>query len=208
MRLLSSFTILLFGAIHCAEWSGADEIAQFMQEDPTVDALELLDVMDDDEPEMPKGWSNCGTTNDLFQLGTFSMTPDPPRRSSTLSVRVAGTLAEQLTGGRLNYTVSFGIIPIVQDSIELCEALKLEPKIPQCPLRSGEWDVTHHVEMPREVPFGRYVIRAAAWNNDGREIFCVEGTTVIGIMSANGNGKKQKAKQAEWNRQVEFPEEI
>lgn len=197
MKLLLT-VLLLAGAVHCKDYSDNDEIVQFMHADPAGDAIELLDALNEDEPEMPKGWSNCGSSDDLFALRSFTLSPDPPRRSRMLSVRVAGDLATALTGGTLNYTVTFGIIPIVQDSLSLCEALALEPKIPQCPLRSGEWDVRHEVEMPREVPFGRYNVRAAAWDLEGRQIFCVEGATVIGIMMA------QTKKQPEWNRQFDF----
>ncbi|PJF17547.1 putative fungal zinc cluster transcriptionfactor [Paramicrosporidium saccamoebae] len=197
MKLL--LTVLLFvGVAYCKNHVESDEIVQFMRANPAGDAVELLDALNEDEPDMPKGWSNCGSSDDLFSLHSFTLTPDPPRRSQMLSVRVAGNLATPLAGGTLNYTVTFGIIPIVQDSLSLCDALALEPKIPQCPLRSGDWDVRHEVELPREVPFGKYKVRAAAWDVEGRQIFCVEGTTVIGIMMA------QAKKQLEWNRQFDF----
>lgn len=133
-------------------------------------------------PPMPKGWSSCGESSDQFQIKGIFLSPDPPKRARTMSVRVAGTLKEALVGGRVNYTVHFGIIPIVQDSVPLCEALKMEPGLPQCPLHSGDWDVSHSVQFPAEVPFGKYSIKAAAWDPEGRQIFCVQGTTVVGLL--------------------------
>lgn len=137
----------------------------------------------EDEPKLPKGWASCSSPSALFQLHSITLSPDPPRRSNLLRINIRGNLAVPITTGLFNYTVRYGIIPIVKDSMELCDALRMEPRIPQCPLRSGAWDVTHTVELPKETPFGRYSVEAAAWHADGREIFCLKGTTVIGLLS-------------------------
>lgn len=131
--------------------------------------------------EMPNGWIYCGSQTDLFHLHSFTLTPDPPKRSSVLRIRINGFLDEPLTTGTVNYTVHYGIIPVVKDSKELCDALRQEPKIPQCPLRSGKWNVTHELELPRGTPFGRYSVQASGWSQDGRRIFCVKGTTSVGL---------------------------
>lgn len=144
------------------------------------------------ELPMPKGWSSCGQASDQFIVKGVFLTPDPPKRAQFMSVRVVGTLKEALAGGRFNYTVHFGIIPIVRDSLPLCEALELEPKLPQCPLRAGDWDVTHQVELPPEVPFGKYTIKAAAWDQEGRQLFCVQGTTAIGLLRGFASDRDPK----------------
>lgn len=146
---------------------------------------ELLSLDEEGAPRLPRGWENCGDEDDLFRLHSLSLTPDPPRRASMLKVNVAGELLEPLMTGRVNYTVRFGIIPIVKDSVELCEALRMEPKIPQCPLRSGLWNVTHEVELPAETPFGKYSIEAAAWNRLGKRIFCLRGSTTVGLFKGS-----------------------
>lgn len=143
-------------------------------------------------PPMPKGWTSCGEASDQFQIKGIFLTPDPPKRARTMSVRVMGTLKEALVGGRVNYTVHFGIIPIVQDSTPLCEVLKMEPGLPQCPLHAGDWDVSHSVQFPAEAPFGKYSIKAVAWDPEGRQLFCVQGTTVVGLL---GEGISQEGEK-------------
>lgn len=226
----SFLLLLLLLTLACSiKYEPKDELTQFpLPKAAALEAIQLLDEPfssdddgDDGEASLPKGWHNCGTHEDLFHIHAFSMTPDPPKRSRQLAVRVAGELSETLQGGLLNYTVMYGVIPIVQDSLELCEALRMEPKIPQCPLKGGNWDVTHEVEMPREVPFGRYTVKAQAWSPQGKRIFCVEGTTVIGIMTNKEDddvlplGKDSAIAEEDaqlfnddgiWNQQVEFPE--
>lgn len=198
--LLFLVSLCVQGKLHAVE----DEIMPFVQprgvtpvrQDKAKQRPVASDSEAEDDLKLPKGWSSCGSSSSLFQIHSIVLDPDPPRRSSPLRIHVKGNLAEPLTTGRLNYTVRYGIIPIVQDSVELCEALRMEPRIPQCPLRSGEWDVKHEVELPKETPFGRYSVEAAAWHEDGREIFCLKGTTVIGLLSA------KKAQESEVEEEV------
>lgn len=157
-----------------------------------------------DIPVLPKGWTSCGKSDDVFQLESFTITPEPPKRGTFVTINVKGNLLHELDGGKLNYTVKFGIIPIVKDSMELCEALKMEPGIPQCPLRKGKWDVTHDVEVPMETPFGRYSITASAWDKEGKEIFCLQGETTLGLFSKIGNIETLDGENP-WDRQAEFP---
>jgi hypothetical protein len=192
-----------------------DALAQFKIPHAEWKRHAVLLSADEEEPEMPEGWRSCGTPDDVFQVYSLKITPDPPKRSQNLRVQVTGYLAEELTTGSMNYTVKFGVIPIVQDTMELCEALKMEPKLPQCPLHGGEWDVTHEVEMPREIPFGTYTIRSTASTSDGRQIYCVEGSTTIGIFGMaesrmdddNFQLESTEPEQIRWDKQVDFPEE-
>ena len=225
---------LAAAVVAAAAESRADyELAQFTRHPTKVRSVlrpqpkRLWDLEDDEEPEMPDGWSSCGGSNDLFQLYAIRLTPDPPKRSQVLRVEVVGHLAEALTEGYMNYTVKLGIIPIVQDTMELCKALEMEPKLPQCPLRAGEWSVTHEADIPMAVPFGPYTIRSVAWTKNGRQIYCVEGTTSMNPfvsrnepadaawLDADADEKGQAQEQDEekepeekgevrWDRQVDF----
>ena len=138
---------------------------------------------------IPDGWIDCSKADDLFVVDSFTFTPNPPKRAHTLTINVKGTLSRNLNGGKINYIVHFGIIPIVQDSLELCEALRMEPKLPQCPLKAGKWDVTHQLELPKGTPFGKYSVAAVGWDGDGREIFCIKGSTSIAISMDERKGE-------------------
>ena len=149
-----------------------------------------ISLTDSIKSTIPDGWIDCSRADDLFIVDSFTFTPNPPKRARTLTINIKGKLLEDLDGGKINYIVHFGIIPIVQDSLELCEALRMEPKLPQCPLRAGEWDVTHQLELPKGTPFGKYSVAAVGWNRDGREIFCIKGTTSISISLDEHKGER------------------
>lgn len=57
----------------------------------------------------PISWENCGEeSNDLFRLESLEFIPDPPRRSSPLTVKLRGYLKERLEEVVVWYEVKFG----------------------------------------------------------------------------------------------------
>lgn len=246
MRMIiitASLSLLtLIDSLHAGSWLLADKHklagaaagsgGRLVQLENPLEQTTNLNVGEENILELPIGWKNCGKPDDLFKLRSFTISPDPPRRSQVLTIQVVGTLLESLNGGHVNYTVQLGVvpIPIVQDSINLCETLKMEPNLPHCPLESGEWNVTHKVEIPREVPFGHYSIQASGWTDDNRQVFCVEGTTIISLLQqqqeelsslspsnqsidqGEGEGSAEltnhhhhnQLDDGDWNHQVEF----
>ncbi len=146
---------------------------------------------------MPSGWELCDQTDDLFQLEVFNVSPDPPRRGQFMSIHVKGHLLEALEDGTVEYTVRYGGIPIVHDKQPLCEALALEPSLPQCPLRAGKWNIKRQIDLPYAVPFGKYSISAVGWNPQGERIFCVEGTTVLSLRAEEAAGAEYQADGAQ-----------
>jgi len=168
-------------------------------------SLYALNAIADTEEGMPAGWRNCGSPADIFQLKSLEVQPDPPKRGKELIVSVKGALSKPLDGGHIEYEVSLGAIPLVKDKLPLCEALKLEPGLPQCELRAGDWEVSHRTELPIQIPFGTYRIAAQGFDLDGKRIFCVTGSTTIKLLSSiEGERLWQSPDEVEdaWMRQV------
>ena len=168
-----------------------------------ADASFSFDSVTDETPELPIGWSSCSQPTDLFHLRLLSITPDPPKRSTPLQIHVAGHLDRTLIGGMVNYTVKYGIIPVATESVGLCDLLKMEPGVPQCPIKKGDWDVKHEVKVPGEVPFGRYSVEAAAWDSEGRQIFCLQGSTTIGLFANQVDGDDE-----EYDKEYNFDRDV
>lgn len=151
---------------------------------------------DDAEQEMPQGWESCATDHDLFRLETLRITPNPPRRGKTLQVHLVGTLLEDIDAGTVDYTVAFGKVPILKDSVDLCSLLAEERSLPQCPLGKGKWIVDYTAKLSNMIPFGQFQISAKGWDSQGREIFCINGATSIAVLADD--------EAAPWEQQVRF----
>jgi hypothetical protein len=135
-------------------------------------------------PARPVSWASCGAENDLFNLESLEIFPDPPRRSSPLTVNVKGYLKETLDEGVAEYEAKFGGFTLATGKLDGCPTLKEEPKLPQCPVAAGRIDVTHTVDLPWHVPPGRYLINAKGKRSaDGKQIFCINLDILIDLIS-------------------------
>lgn len=135
-------------------------------------------------PARPVAWMNCGQDDDLFRLDSLELNPDPPKRSTPLTVHVTGLLKETLTEGVIEYEVKFGGFKLATGSLDGCPTLKQEPTLPQCPVQAGQYDVTHTVQLPWHIPPGRYLINAKGKRSmDGKQIFCIDLDVAIDLVN-------------------------
>lgn len=144
---------------------------------------------------LPDGWETClknpeGPDNQITLINA-SISPDPPKRGSNLHISVEAVLENPITGGFLEYMVSYSGIPIFKDTLEICELLRrardggddgdLEPipTIPQCPLRNGYWKYELDIEIPYKLLPGYYGISSNGWTINNEALFCIKGSTYI-----------------------------
>lgn len=138
--------------------------------------------------EMPEGWQNCGTEQDIWQLESMAIEPYPPQRNKNATIRVRGMLKENIEGGvMVDYLLKYGSLPIVRDTIDACELVKEYPSLPQCPLKAGHYDVTYEDLIPFQTPMGTYTVQAKGYipQADGskKSLFCVEGVVTIRLFN-------------------------
>lgn len=126
------------------------------------------------KPAGPISWTDCGGSDDLFQLESLELIPDPPRRSAPLTVKLRGYLLERLNEGVIRYEVKFGGFKLANGKLDGCDALKKERNLPQCPIGAGPIDVTHTIELPWQIPSGKYLVNVnGARSDDQKQIFCL-----------------------------------
>ncbi|KAI8835674.1 ML domain-containing protein [Chytriomyces cf. hyalinus JEL632] len=115
----------------------------------------------------------CSSPEDIFSPQRIDMNPDPPKRGAQLDVAVVGELSETvLDGAYIKVIVKLGIIKLYDGTINLCEeAGKIGHP---CPIEKGHQEVFHTVDMPREVPPGKYDIDVKAFNNDDKPLTCLK----------------------------------
>lgn len=132
----------------------------------------------------PVSWTLCSSPGALFHLESLDLSPDPPQRSSPLTVHVRGLLKERIESGWLNLSASFGGLQLVKRTEDGCSLLAKEGgSLPQCPIEAGEIDVTHTVQLPWHVPPGRYLIDVnVETKDDHREVLCLKLDVAIDLI--------------------------
>lgn len=132
----------------------------------------------------PVSWIDCGNSDDLFRLDSLILSPDPPKRSAPLTVHLKGQLKETLTEGVVNYAIRFGGFTLATGSLDGCPSLEKESTLPHCPVEKGIIDVTHTVQIPWQIPPGRYFIDAHGERSvDHKQIFCLNLDVAIDLVS-------------------------
>lgn len=117
----------------------------------------------------------------LLELSIVELTPDPPVRGKNLTITAVGKLLEQVEeGSYVDVEVRLGYIKLLTQTFDLCETLEdNDVDGLTCPLAAGRYSIKKEVEIPAEVPPGKYVVLARAYNVDDQLISCLTGEIVF-----------------------------
>lgn len=101
--------------------------------------------------------------------------PNPPVPGQKLIIRANGTTSEEIEDGATVFLqVRYGLITLIKQEANMCEQL---PKIDiECPIKKGYMEIEKEVNIPRQVPPGRYTVLADVNTKDKRSITCLEAT--------------------------------
>jgi hypothetical protein len=117
-------------------------------------------------------WSNCGSPSDPLKIVKVVITPDPPHKGQSLNVVASVIFGEQVTGGNVQVTAKYGIIPILDKTYDLCALL---PDIQQkCPVTPGTHNATVTETIPGAAPSGHYTGSAVATDQNGKQLACID----------------------------------
>ncbi|KAJ3299148.1 Phosphatidylglycerol/phosphatidylinositol transfer protein [Borealophlyctis nickersoniae] len=117
--------------------------------------------------------SNCGSPDDIWHPEYIKINPDPPRRGEQLEIDVKGILDETVDkGAYVDVTVKLGIIKLLDKRFDLCDEAQNINKT--CPIEKGEERITHSVELPRELPPGKYQIHVDVYNFNDKHAACID----------------------------------
>ncbi|QPG77003.1 Phosphatidylglycerol/phosphatidylinositol transfer protein [Brettanomyces nanus] len=110
----------------------------------------------------------------LLTLSSVRMDPVPPERGQNLTISAVGTLSKLVeSGAYVDVDVSYGYIKIIHQTYDLCDEL---PQVDMtCPLKRGYYKIEKEVEIPKEVPPGKYLVVARAYTKDDELITCLTG---------------------------------
>ncbi|CAJ2513630.1 Uu.00g017490.m01.CDS01 [Anthostomella pinea] len=118
-------------------------------------------------------------SNDLVKIDSVDLFPNPPAAGEILSIKASGTVVETIEdGATVNLVVKYGLIRLVNTKADLCKQIKNVDM--ECPIEKGDVSITKEVEIPKEVPPGKYNVYAEVVSKDNKPITCLQATVTFG----------------------------
>ncbi|KAH9968972.1 ML domain-containing protein [Russula dissimulans] len=120
-------------------------------------------------------WKNCGFSDDLVDIKSITVFPDPPKPGKDLTVTVHATTEERVDeGAYADVLVKLGVVKILTKRFDICEEARQANTSIQCPVNPGDYTVTQTVTLPREIPRAKFTVQAHGYTVDDDPMFCVE----------------------------------
>ncbi|KAG2163380.1 hypothetical protein D6C84_07825 [Aureobasidium pullulans] len=166
MKLLSIFSVALLSA------SASARSLSFMGSEQH--ALEEEFPVPGDNPLL-----FCAAPKDnLLEIERVDLSPNPPSAGVTLSIKASGVLSQDIEeGAKVHLQVKYGLIRIINQEADLCENLKNVDL--ECPLKKGPIDLTKDVDLPKEIPPGKYTVLADVYTKDNEKVTCLTASIVF-----------------------------
>lgn len=119
--------------------------------------------------------------NQILDLQQLDLSPNPPERGNNLTIIAKGYVSDDIIDGAyVDVVVTFGYIKLISQTYDLCEEL---PNVDmKCPINKGNYELTKEVEIPGEVPPGKYVVTARAYNYNDELITCLTGSVIFNAL--------------------------
>ena len=78
-----------------------------------------------------------------------------------MTISAKGTLLERIEkGATVNLEVKWGLITLIKQTVDLCDELKNVDL--ECPLEKGEMTLTKEVDLPKQIPPVRCLLRLSS----------------------------------------------
>ncbi|KAF8943869.1 Phosphatidylglycerol/phosphatidylinositol transfer protein [Haplosporangium gracile] len=128
----------------------------------------------------PATIDECGTETDLLKLVSYQLNPNPPLKGEVLVIDAEGFLKEDVVQGAvINLIVKIGLIKLLTKKLDFCEeSAKIDKP---CPLKAGEQFLHHEVELPKDIPPGKYFVNVKVRNPDDKQVTCLNARANFGI---------------------------
>ncbi|OAX82060.1 hypothetical protein ACJ72_03588 [Emergomyces africanus] len=110
---------------------------------------------------------------DILTIESVDLSPNPPIPGQTLAINASGTFSKQIDpGAKVLIQVKYGLIRLINQEADLCDEITKVDL--QCPLKKGKMSLSKLVDLPKEVPPGRYTVLAEVYTQDQERITCLQ----------------------------------
>ncbi|CAG8952411.1 hypothetical protein HYFRA_00001158 [Hymenoscyphus fraxineus] len=114
-------------------------------------------------------------SDDLLTLEHVNLTPNPPAPGQNLTIEAVGSISQDVgEGAYVLLTVKYGFIKLLTTKADLCEQVSNVDL--KCPIKAGKTTITKDVEIPKQIPGGKYTVNADAYTADAKHIVCLEAS--------------------------------
>lgn len=135
--------------------------------------------------ENPLKFCEADREKDAIVIDSVILTPNPPEAGTTLNIAAAGTVKQQIEeGAYVNLQVKYGYIRLINTKADLCEEIKNVDL--ECPIKEGKIAIIKSVDLPKEIPPGKYTVLADVFTKDDEHITCLTATVTFGTKAALG----------------------
>jgi len=126
----------------------------------------------------PLEYCQAEHTTDALIIEHVNLAPNPPSAGQILTIEAVGDLLEDVQeGAYVVLQVKYGLIRLVNTKADLCEQVSNVDL--ECPIKKGPIKLTKEVELPQEIPPGKYTVFADVYNYDEKKITCLSATVVF-----------------------------
>jgi hypothetical protein len=127
----------------------------------------------------PLHYCSADRDDDIVKIEKVDLSPNPPVPGAKLEIKATGTVLEPIEDGAyINLVVKYGLIRLINQKADLCE--QTEKADLKCPIEKGHLSVTKSVDIPRQVPPGKYAVHAEVLSKDDKPITCLDATVTFG----------------------------
>jgi len=117
-------------------------------------------------------------SKDILFIEKVDLDPNPPEAGKGLSISAKGNLTEKVEdGAKIHLQVKYGLITLINQEADLCEQVGQVDL--ECPLEPGELVLTKDVDLPAQIPPGKYTVLADVFTKDGDKITCLTATVLF-----------------------------
>lgn len=135
--------------------------------------------------ESPLKYCDEKRDDDIILIESVDLSPNPPEAGTELVIRAVGTVYETIEeGAYVNLQVKYGLIRLVNTKADLCEQIKNVDL--ECPIEKGIIAITKSVDLPKEIPPGKYTVNADVFTKDDKHITCLTAQVVFGRKDSLG----------------------
>ncbi|KAF4459476.1 phosphatidylglycerol phosphatidylinositol transfer [Fusarium albosuccineum] len=115
---------------------------------------------------------------DLIRIDSVDLLPNPPQAGQELVIKAKGTVKQKIEeGAYVLLTVKYGLIRLISTKADLCEQIgNVDLK---CPVEAGDLEITKSVDLPAEIPPGKYTVLADVFTVEDVQITCLTATVTF-----------------------------
>ncbi|KKY24104.1 putative phosphatidylglycerol phosphatidylinositol transfer protein [Phaeomoniella chlamydospora] len=119
----------------------------------------------------------CADPSDyILSIDYADLDPNPPKAGETLTISASGTFSKDVEEGtKVLLQVKYGLITLIKQEADLCEQIGNVDL--ECPLKKGPMTLTKEVQIPKEVPKGKYTVMADVYTESGEKVTCLNAIT-------------------------------